>query len=253
MAPMFHGFEVVPGKEHKLVLEKHHSFHLSVVSVKHGVKGRSTLYVTVDGESFSLLTLDVSQQLMQTPVDIVFGYEQEVVFRVKGNAVLHCCGYQQESEGMLSAALSGSGEYDNAEEEEEEEEGEDTGLDDGDDMAGVPLTDGKKNGNAATKRQQVVDRTDDSDDDDDEDEEDDEDDEDDEDEDDEDEDEDDDDQEKEEDEDEEPPAKKQKVGKSEGHVAQQSKQQQRGVQEPPRNKSKPNFNGNNNDRKRGRF
>ncbi|RNF06894.1 nucleolar RNA-binding protein [Trypanosoma conorhini] len=113
----FHAFEVVPGKEYTLALPPLHGFHLSVVSIPHAGKGRSTLYATVDGKSYAIATLDASQSILQNATDLIFNEAQKIVFRVKGNATLHCCGYQQE----LDAALQGAGDSDEEEEEDDEE------------------------------------------------------------------------------------------------------------------------------------
>ncbi|CCD15101.1 unnamed protein product [Trypanosoma congolense IL3000] len=95
---LFHAFELQPGRDYNLQLKPQYCFHLSTVSLPHGGKGRGTVYATVDGKSFSLATLDASGQVLHASLDLVFGKDQKVVFRVKGNAVIHCCGFQQEDD-----------------------------------------------------------------------------------------------------------------------------------------------------------
>ncbi|TPP45320.1 hypothetical protein CGC20_1310 [Leishmania donovani] len=96
MMQEFHAFSVSPNKEHKLEIPAGCGFHLSVVSLPRGTNGKSTVYVSADGKSYALASLDSQQNVLQAPTDLIFNYQQQVIFFAKGSATVHCVGYRQE-------------------------------------------------------------------------------------------------------------------------------------------------------------
>ncbi|CAJ07066.2 RNA binding protein-like protein [Leishmania major strain Friedlin] len=96
MMQEFHAFSVSPNKEHKLEIPEGCGFHLSVVSLPRGTNGKSTVYVSADGKSYALASLDSQQSVLQAPTDLIFNYQQQVTFFAKGSATVHCVGYRQE-------------------------------------------------------------------------------------------------------------------------------------------------------------
>ena len=86
---------VSPNKEHKLEIPEGCGYHLSVVSLPRGANGKTTVYVSVDGKSYVLATLDSQQNILQVPTDLIFNYQQAVTFFSKGSATVHCVGYRQ--------------------------------------------------------------------------------------------------------------------------------------------------------------
>ncbi|KPI83499.1 RNA binding protein-like protein, partial [Leptomonas seymouri] len=91
----FHAFMVSPNKEHKLEIPEGCGYHLSVVSLPRGANGKTTVYVSVDGKSYVLATLDSQANILQVPTDLIFNYQQAVTFFSKGSATVHCVGYRQ--------------------------------------------------------------------------------------------------------------------------------------------------------------
>ncbi|KAG5485279.1 hypothetical protein CUR178_06642 [Leishmania enriettii] len=113
----FHAFSVSPNKEHKLTIPEGCGFHLSVLSLPRGTNGKSTVYVSADGKSYALASLNSQQNILQAPTDLIFNYQQQVTFFAKGSATVHCVGYRQEldldDDNNASFAMEDSGE-DNA-------------------------------------------------------------------------------------------------------------------------------------------
>ncbi|XP_050340462.1 uncharacterized protein LOC126766796 [Bactrocera neohumeralis] len=94
----FHAFQVNPGKEHKLAIPPSHGFHLSIIALPHNATGRTTLYVTVDGKSHPLATVEAEKNVLQASTDLVFNAAQSVLFHAKGSSGVHCTGYIRELE-----------------------------------------------------------------------------------------------------------------------------------------------------------
>ncbi|XP_010704113.1 RNA binding protein-like protein, partial [Leishmania panamensis] len=92
----FHAFSVSPSTEHRLDIPEGCGFHLSIISLPRGANGKTTVYVSADGKSYALASLDSQKNILQVPLDLIFNYRQHVIFFAKGSATVHCVGYRQE-------------------------------------------------------------------------------------------------------------------------------------------------------------
>lgn len=91
----FYGFEVIAGKEHPLKLKAGDGFHLSLISLPHNCNGHCSLYVSVDGKTYAIATLDSKLNILQACTDLVFASIQNAVFHVNGSGRVNCTGYIQ--------------------------------------------------------------------------------------------------------------------------------------------------------------
>ncbi|CCW72174.1 unnamed protein product [Phytomonas sp. Hart1] len=117
----FYAFQVSPGKEHTLEVPPQHGYHLSIVSFPHETtNGRTTLYVSVDGKSHAIATLDFGKNIFQVPLDLVFNGVQKTVFYAKGSCAVHCIGYIRELDIDTDDELSPFGDDDEEDSETEQ-------------------------------------------------------------------------------------------------------------------------------------
>ena len=90
----FFGLEVA-SKDVKASIPPRSSLHISQVALPGNANGKATLYVTVDGKSFALGTVDAAASIYQIQLDHVMNSDQKVTFVAKGNTSVHVTGYVQ--------------------------------------------------------------------------------------------------------------------------------------------------------------
>ena len=126
----FFGAEVAAGKEVKPKMPDNYVLRLSQAALPAGAAGRVTLFVTVDGKTLAIGTLDANAKAYQLSIDLVFGSQQQFSLSAKGTGSVHVTGFMQPTgDDDFGGEMSGS------DEEGSDEEGDDEEMDfDEDDM-----------------------------------------------------------------------------------------------------------------------
>eukprot|EP00343_Euplotes_focardii_P007295 CAMPEP_0205820550 /NCGR_PEP_ID=MMETSP0206-20130828/3206_1 /ASSEMBLY_ACC=CAM_ASM_000279 /TAXON_ID=36767 /ORGANISM="Euplotes focardii, Strain TN1" /LENGTH=161 /DNA_ID=CAMNT_0053115381 /DNA_START=27 /DNA_END=508 /DNA_ORIENTATION=+ len=131
----FFGFELVAGKEEKPKIPGDSVLRVSQLALPAGATERITIYVTVDGKTFAIATLDPKANVYHNVVDLIFSASQGFAMSAKGKGSVHVTGYLQatgdDDFGEEDGDLAGEGSDDSdddammaAMEDEEESESE---------------------------------------------------------------------------------------------------------------------------------